>query len=266
MSSLTRSLVPACLLLALLVSGCKSRDEVIQAAGAEATAAKASSESPKLDTDGAIASLQGVEREKPAPGKGNVQGKVLYNEKPAVGVEVKLCETFSRFVGGCGGAEFTAKTDANGEYLIKNVPPKVYESLMVRVFDSDYYVFASSGILQAAKYKIEPGRTFFAPHSSLFKQDLKLITPKAGSKMAGSGIEVAWKPYPDADHYKFSIHPNSTTGVPVNYDYINKRVDATSHELDQPLAPGSYRCSVEAYNANDVKLAESAKDIEFTVK
>jgi hypothetical protein len=51
--------------------------------------------------DGTIPSGTGTEKEKPAAGKGNVQGKALFNEQPAVGVEVKLCKTFNRFMGGC---------------------------------------------------------------------------------------------------------------------------------------------------------------------
>src|SRR5207237_6212640 len=67
-----------------------------------------------------------------------------------------------------------------GEYLIKNVPPGIYEGLTARVFDTRYYVFATSGFISSAKYELEPDRTFFAPDSNLFKSDLKLLSPKAG--------------------------------------------------------------------------------------
>jgi hypothetical protein len=219
----------------------------------------------KPDADGVLSSGTGVEKEKPAAGKGNVQGKVFYNEKPAAGVEVKLCETFNQYFGGCGGETFTTKTDGGGEYLIKDVPPRIYEGLIVKVFDSNYYVFATSGIIQTAKYRIEDGRTFFAPDTNLFKQDLKLLNPKAGSKTAGSGIEVKWDTYPDAAYYKFSIYADSASGAKTEYDYINKRVEGQSYALDKPLSPGSYTCKVEAYNGNDVRLAQSPSDIKFTV-
>src|SRR5918999_5160856 len=90
--------------------------------------------------------VQGVEKVKPAPGTGNVQGKVLYNNAPAENIEVKLCETFSRFLSGCGGKTFTAKTDKDGDFVVANVEPKEYEALTVRVFDTDSYIFATSGI------------------------------------------------------------------------------------------------------------------------
>ena len=92
---------------------------------------------------------------KPAPGTGNVQGKVLYNNAPVENIDVKLCETFSRFLSGCGGKIYTAKTDKDGDFVITNVPPKEYEGLTVRVFDTDSYVFATTGIAGIACDEIQ---------------------------------------------------------------------------------------------------------------
>lgn len=265
-----KEVVAAILLSVVLMWGCKSTGEgnsnsAAQPANTKTDTAKTTASPAKTDADGVIASGTGVEKEKPAAGKGNVQGKAFYNEKPAVGVEVKLCETFSRFIGGCSGETFTAKTDGAGEYLIKDVPPKIYEGLIVQVFNTPYYVFATSGIMQTAKYKIEADRTFFAPDTNLFKQDLKLSNPKAGAKIGGSNIEVKWDAYPDAAYYKFSIFADTNSTAKPEYDFINKRVDGLSYVLDKPLSPGSYTCKVEAYNGNDIKLAQSSNDIKFTV-
>jgi hypothetical protein len=266
----SRGAVATVLLSALLMWGCKSASNV----NSTSTNQPANTNTSKADTnrqprqpnaDGTIPSGTGVEKEKPAPGKGNVQGKALYNGQPAVGVEVKLCETFNQFFGGCKGETFTAKTDNQGEYLIKDVTPRIYEGLIVKVFDTNYYVFATSGIIQSAKYKIEEGQTFFAPDANLFKNDLKLLSPKAGSKVGPANIEVKWDSYPDAAYYKFSIYADTSSGAATEYDYINKRVDGLSYVLDKPLSPGSYTCKVEAYNSNDIKLSQSASDIKFTV-
>jgi hypothetical protein len=258
------------LLSAVLLSGCKPAGEVssnqtTQPVNANTAAAKTPATPAAPGADGIIASGTGTEKETPAAGKGNVQGKVFYNERPAVGVEVKLCETFSQYIGGCGGETFTTKTDGGGEYLIKDVPPRVYEGLVVKVFDTPYLIFATSGIVQTAKYRIEEGRTFFAPDTNLFKNDLKLLSPKAGAKIGASNIEVKWDTYPDAAYYKFSIYADSSSTAKTEYDYINKRVDGLSYVLDKPLSPGSYTCRVEAYNGNDIKLSQSADDIKFTV-
>ncbi|HKC63150.1 MAG TPA: hypothetical protein VKB86_05905 [Pyrinomonadaceae bacterium] len=252
----------------IFISGCnKSSNEANsnQSASANTTATKSTPTTAEPDSNGLISSGTGVEKEKPEAGKANVQGKVFYNEKPVEGVEVKLCEKFSQYVDGCSGETFTTKTDSNGEYLFKNVPPKIYEGLTVKVFNTPYYVFATSGIVQSAKYKIEADKTFFAPDTNLFKSDLKVLTPKAGSKIDGNNIEVKWDAYPDAAYYKMSIYADLSSGAQTNYDYINKRIDGLSYTLDKPLAPGSYTCKVEAYNGNDRKLSESSDDIKFTV-
>ena len=141
------------------------------------------------------------------------------------------------------------------------MPPGIYEGLIAKVFNTPYYVFATSGFIGSAKYELEADQTFFAPDSNLFKSDLKLLNPKAGAKTAAE-----WEAYPDAAYYKFSINADSGSGAETNYDYINKRIDGTSYVLDAPLKPGSYRITVNAYNSNDVKLAESPDDITFTVK
>lgn len=206
----------------------------------------------------------GVEKVKPAAGTGNVQGKVLYNSKPAANIEVKLCETFSRFLSGCGGQTYTARTDNDGEYVITNVAPKTYEALTARVFDTDSYVFATSGIagISSVKYDVVADKTFFVTPINLFKSDLKTVNPKAGAKVVAQGLEVKWEPYPDAAYYKFSIFAEDAS---VTSPYINERVEATSFGLDKPLQKGTYRWQVGAFNKDDKKLAESANDIKFTV-
>lgn len=250
------------LLLSATISGCKSTSTSNRIAS---TNSNASISSSKPDADGIIHSGTGVEKEKPAAGKANVQGKVLFNGKPAADIEVKLCEKFNRYLGGCQGETFTTKSDANGEYLIKDVPPGIYEALTAKVFDTPYYVFATSGFISSAKYELETDQTFFAPDSNLFKSDLKVLNPKAGAKVSADNLEVKWESYPDAAYYKFSIHADSGTGAETNYDYINKRIDGTSHVLEKPLAAGSYRIVVTAYNSNDIKIAESPDDVKFTV-
>lgn len=248
--------------LIFALSGCKTAHDKIRSV---VTNSNNSSSSGKPDDKGLIHSGAGTEKEKPAAGKTNVQGKVLFNGKPAANIEVKLCEKFNQYFGGCGGQTYTTRTDGNGEYLIKDVPPGIYEGLTAKVFDTPYYVFATSGFISSAKYKLEPDETFFAPDSNLFKSDLKVVNPKAGAKLGPNNIEIKWESYPDAAYYKFSINPDSSSGAQTNYDYINKRIDGTSYVLDKPLEAGSYRISVTAYNTNDIKLAESASDIKFTV-
>ena len=215
-------------------------------------------------TSDANAPVEGVEKVKPAPGTGNVQGKVLYNNAPVENIEVKLCETFSRFLSGCGGKIYTAKTDKDGDFVITNVPPKEYEGLTVRIFDTDSYVFATTGIagISATKYNVVADKTLFVTPTHLFKADLKVLNPKAGSAVSAQNLELKWEPYPDATYYKFTITPDDHM---VTSPYINQRVDDASFKVTKPLEKGSYRWKVEAFNGSDRKLSETSDDITFTI-
>lgn len=206
----------------------------------------------------------GVEKVKPAPGTGNVQGKVLFNGKPVENIEVKLCEKFNQFFGGCDGKTFTARTDKDGEYVITNVEPKVYEGLLARVFDTDSYIFAASGIggLDTKKYEVTADKTLFVSPTNLFKSDLKTLNPKAGAKVSAQNLELRWESYPGAVYYKFSIYPEDFS---VTSPYVNERVEGTSFSIDKPMQKGSYRWQVEAYNDANQKLSESDKDTKFTI-
>ena len=212
--------------------------------------------------DGFVASETGTEKEKPDSGKANVQGKALFNEKPAPNVEVKLCEKFSTFMG-CSGQQFTTKTDDNGEYFFKNVEPKIYEGLIVKVFNTPSYIFAARTFgISAAKYKIEADKTFFAPATNLFKSDIKAQSPKANTKVDAKTLEIKWDAYPDAAYYKIGLYPKE---VKITSPYINFKVEGNSFKADKPLFNGEYHLKIEAYNANDIKLSQLNEDIKFTL-
>jgi hypothetical protein len=216
-------------------------------------------------TTNSTSANEGVEKVKPAPGTGNVQGKVFFNSAPVPNIEVKLCETFSRFLSGCGGKIYTARTDKDGDYVITNVEPKQYEGLTVQVFDTDSYIFATSGIggLSATKYNVVADKTLFVLPTHLFKNDLKTVNPKAGAIVSAQDLELKWDAYPDAAYYKFSIYSEDTSNI--NSPHTNTRVDGTSFKVTKPIEKGTYRWQVEAYNSADKKLSESADDIKFTV-
>lgn len=220
--------------------------------------------SPSANSSTTPAAETGVEKVKPAPGTGNVQGKVFYNSKPAENIEVKLCETFSRFVGGCGGKIFTAKTDKDGEYVITNVPPMKYQALLAQVFETDSSIFATEGIagIGAASYEVTADKTIFVRTTHLFKSDLKTTNPKAAASVSTQNLELKWDDYPDATYYKLSIFPDDHL---VTTTYMNQRVEGTTFKIDKPLPKGSYRWKVEAYNRDDRKLSETADNIKFTI-
>lgn len=232
-------------LVALTVVGC--------------TGGSGTSSSPAAATLGET----GVEKVKPAPGTGNVQGEVFYNSKPAENIEISLCETFSRYLGGCDGQILTARTDKDGVYVVTNVPPKTYEALTARVFETDSYVFATTGIgISSATYEVADGKTLFVTPIHLFKGDLRTLNPKAGANVTAAGLELSWEAYPDAAYYEVSTIADDSS---ITSPYVNQRVESTSFEPDQPLQKGTYRFQVTAFNKDDRKLSESSSDTTFTV-
>lgn len=253
-----------CAAAVLTLAGCGGPGGSAPVGNTAAGNGNASSPAPANSNAGTAAPETGVEKVKPAAGTGNVQGKALYNGKPVEGIEATLCEKFNRFGGGCSGKTYTAKSDAEGVYVITNVPPMTYEGLTVSVFDTDSVIFATTGLagLSSAKYEVAADKTLFVRPTHLFKSDLKMLNPKAGSKVSAQGLELKWQEYPDASYYKLSLFPSEPT---VTSPYINQRVEATTFPADKPLPKGEYRVQLEAYNDSDQKLAESARDIKFTV-
>jgi len=248
-----RIVVCCCLISLAVVASCTKKST--------STSSTTNSKTPPVSVDNGVT---GVEKVKPVPGTGNVQGKVQYNSKPAENIEVKLCEKFNQYFGGCSGQTYTARTDKDGEYVITNVEPKTYGALLAKVFDTDSSVFATSGIagLSSTEYQVTADKTLFVAPTNLFKDDLKVTNPKAGSKVSGKNLELQWQAYPDAAYYKFSIYPEDSA---VSSPYINERVDGTNFGLVKPLQNGTYRWQVTAYNGDDKKLSESDRDIKFTI-
>ncbi len=248
------------LTLALLTAGCDKLKE--GAAENSAPAKKDAAPATEVSEDGFVSSGTGTEKAKPDAGKANVQGKVMFNEKAVENIEVKLCEKFSTF-SGCGGENFVTKTDANGEYLIANVKPNEYQGLIVKVFDTKMYVFASNRFgISASKYKIEPDKTFFAPDTNLFKSDLNLIGPKARAKIDAKALEFTWEAYEGAAYYKLGMYASDHL---VTSPYVNEKVEGTNFKGEKPLINGEYRLKIDAFNANDVKLSELPEDVKFTI-
>ena len=80
--------VASLLLLAALVVGCKFSKTLSSNSNSGNTntvTSKTTTPPSEPNADGTISSGVGVEKEKPEAGKGNVQGKVFYNEQPAAG-------------------------------------------------------------------------------------------------------------------------------------------------------------------------------------
>lgn len=196
---------------------------------------------------------------KPPAGFGNAQGRVLFDEKPAAGIVVQLCEKIS-FISGCSGKTYTAKTDADGNYTIDKVPPGGY-SLAVRIFNTDGFVYPTDGLISATKYEITAGETLDIRATNLFKTDLQTVSPKAGEVIKTGAPKLTWKAYPSAATYEISLGSMGSGG-----ETQSLTTASTSIAPETPLLNGSYSWTVTARNANGIKLAETRTRSPFKVE
>lgn len=252
---------------ALLFGGCakprtaNNNDTSGSANNAVATNSTSDTSSTRSSEPTPEAAEEQKELVKPAAGTGNVQGKVQYNDKPAANILVTLSEKFSTIFG-ASGKSYTARTNKDGIFVIKNVTPKEYEGLTARVFDTPMVVFMQSGIMSAKKYSVAANQTLFIDTTNLFKADLKIVNPKASSSNAGN-LVFKWQAYPAAAYYKVSLYADNFKNSTNVYD---QRVDGTTFSPDKPLNKDAYRVQIAAYNASDRKLAESPDAYKFKVQ
>ena len=240
------------LLVLFLLTSCGLRDSDDvgngRAEGEDDVATETEAAEPELNYDGPA----------PAAGKGNVFGEIRWNGSGAADLEVLLCADFSSF-SGCGGEEFLTTTDENGQYLFEDVVPGVY-ALSVRVFNSDDWLYISSGILSSAEFEVEAGKTLTIGRQNIFKLDVKLQEPRNGGKVVSAEVLLDWQDYPGADYYKVSLYPDEGDAV-----LPDKRTNTSSLRADLlPLSCG-YRWSVEVFNSDRIKIAETAEPFDFVV-
>src|SRR3979490_2332258 len=98
MSKSDKGIVTSVLLLAMVIWGCKAAKEKSSAPSTnsnKSSNANVTASAAKPDKEGIIHSGTGEEKEKPAAGKANVDGKDHDNGKTDAGIEVKLCEKFN---------------------------------------------------------------------------------------------------------------------------------------------------------------------------
>ena len=252
MNLLSRCVSPFLFAGVLISGGCTRSSDTGTPTGADPSnpAVAGATETPERSNTGAAVS--------PPSGFGNAQGRVLWNEKPASGIRVQLCQTVS-FIGGCSGKTYAAKTDKDGNYTIDKVPPGDY-GLAVQVFDTDTFVYPTDGMISAAKYKVENGQTLDIRATNLFKTDVQTLSPRVGEVVKTGSPMLSWKPYSNAAKYEIRLTPKGSGG-----ESQNLQTASTQIAPETPLLNGDYSFDVTARNANGVKIAETRDAATFKV-
>lgn len=193
------------------------------------------------------------------PATGAVQGLILYDERPAAGLAVKLCETFSSY-SGCAGKKLVTTTDATGAYTFNAVPPSEWEGLTVRVFATKDELYIASGLIGAKRHVVTAGSVLSVPPTRLFKSDLRVTSPKAGAKLKTRRFPLTWAAYPGAASYRVSLVANPYRQLGYDLEVVRP-----SFVLDKPLDNGNYTVTITALNAWGHKLATSDRGVKFSV-
>jgi|GEM_PF-2305054 len=185
----------------------------------------------------------------PAAGSGGVFGRLLWNGKPVEGVEIKLCDKIE-FLKGCVGTEYPAVTDADGMYAILDVPPGKY-GLTFRAINSDNWYYITSSILNAKDFEIVADKMIYIGDHHTVKTDLVILSPKEDERITVARPPLTWEPYADADYYKLTFHASRGSTL-----VSGLKTKETSFTLDRDLQTCTYSFKVEAFNAQEVKIAE----------
>lgn len=239
-----------------MIGGCNSQSSAPPPTTAPSTTAPTTStesSSPTTPTDNTAAPQR-----KPPAGFGNAIGRVLYDGKGVSNIEVQLCENIG-FIGGCGGKTYAGKTNKDGYYVIDKVKPGDY-AVAVRVFNTNNFIYPTSGIMSAAKFKVQKDESLAVRTVNLWKVDLQIVSPKNGTVVKTDKPKLSWKSYPHASNYKIELRTKEGVGT-----MSSMETSETSTQPEKSLLNGDYQWQVEAYNAEGTKIAETAKDSMFKV-
>lgn len=186
----------------------------------------------------------------PAAGTGGVYGRLLWNDKPVGDIQVKLCDEIEYF-GGCEGAEYPTITDANGVYIILNVPPGSY-GLTYKALDSDTWYYVTSGLMNAEDFEIPADQMVSVGDHKTVRTDLVIISPQEDERLQGvARPTLSWQPYPDAAYYELTFHGGRMGSI-----IHRKQLTETSFTLDRDLQTCDYSFDIEVFNANETVIAE----------
>ena len=189
-----------------------------------------------------------IEVPPPAAGKSNAVGLVLWNGHPVVGADVRLCEDMG-IISGCEGQQASTFTDDQGYYLFQDVEPGEY-AVVVHAVDTDRWLYISSALsLGARKATFATDQTLNLGVQQIYKFDLQQTSPSEDERVSQAMPSMKWDPYPEAAYYEIYVSPQSG-------DSISQQVQGTEYSFTNPALNCEYTWQVEAYNSDQVEIAE----------
>ncbi|MBN2257431.1 MAG: hypothetical protein JW704_06375 [Anaerolineaceae bacterium] len=242
-------------MLVLLVLACGSSDQ--SASQDDDSKGVKATEAP-LSEPTAIPISVDLPDPEPAAGKGNLSGQVRWNDIGAAGIELKICTEFSWF-GGCEGKIYSTTTDEGGIYIFKDIDPGEY-ALTLRVFDTDSWLYMTTGLMSEEMYTIDAGETTKVGVSDIFKVDLKALEPTDDSQVQDVRPVLKWEAYEGASTYEVWLNPDKGDAIASSI-----KVDINEYTPGKELFNCEYTWSVEAFNDNGTKITETEDYLHFTI-
>jgi formylglycine-generating enzyme required for sulfatase activity len=203
----------------------------------------------------------------PQPGTANAAGRVLWNNQPVIGVEVRLCKDYKPYaLEGCGEPQITATTHAEGWYVFTNVPPakySVFVHAVDKVSDLWFFLYSQPNYSQSngnylpllslynqtpIQYDLTADQTLMISEMHIYKFDLKQTFPIDGESYPEIPT-LTWEPYPGAAYYGVRFGQKE---IPDNGELIY----GTTYTLTQPMQSCEYKWKVEAFNLEGEKISE----------
>jgi hypothetical protein len=194
----------------------------------------------------------------PANGTSVVLGQILWDQEPVLSAKVLLCEEYG--FGGCAGKEYSASTNAQGYYVFKNIKPGDY-ALVANIPSTNWYIYTRSqtDFLRAIKRTIGSNQTMWLDPFYIYKVDLRSVSPIGGVTINETRPTLKWKEYPNAAYYEITFWSYYAKL------FENKRVNTDEYAFDESLPECMYQWTVEAFNQDGIKIAETADRSEFRV-
>jgi Tol biopolymer transport system component len=192
----------------------------------------------------------------PQPGKANLIGRVIWNNQPVIGTEVKL----SCPAAWCEKPPFLTTTDAQGWYVFTNLPVGNY-SVKAHSNDTDsdrwfsfYYPSDDDPSYsyyptRPIQYDLTAGMTLQLEDLIIYKSDLRETFPSEGEQVNQKNPTLSWEPYPGAAYYGFYFGQEYLPA-------IGEKVVGNTYPISLSLPNCNYVWKVEAFNPEGIKISE----------
>jgi len=177
---------------------------------------------------------------------GTAEGRILWNGQGVPDVTVKLCTDYG-LLGGCKTTEYKAMTDKDGRYTIVGLPVGEYY-FITKLPDQEKELW-----WLGMRVTVAAGERVTVRDMSISKSDLELSAPGDNTTVTTTAPTLEWESYPDAAFYKVYVVNNETYETVVMFE----KVSEPRFVFKNPLAPGKYYWSIQAYNVDGIEISGS---------